>query len=375
MHTDPVCLLPILYRAPVDPDQWITFLHKLSEVVPARNAELVARDEQANRYSLMLRWRDDSAVPQDYEDYYAEIVDYAATTGALAGREYNCGNPTPAHELVSGEELARSEPCTAFLLKLGPFRHRIALFGRAGKTLGTLSLRRGKSDPPFGEPDLQVMQLLAPHVQQAIRLDEEFRHLRSQSDAKSQVLDQLHPGVVFLDVTGRVLETHAQAAAILQRADGICVSEGRLKTTDAREDRRLQKTIMQVCHRETEVDCGILLSRRAHAKPLQIVVCPCCTTVAGVRGCPVAVVFMNDMGIGMRPRFELLKELYRLTPAEARLTCLMLDGRSAAEITETLGITRNTLKTQTKSIFAKTNVHRQSQLMRLLLHLPMAHPA
>ncbi len=373
MRTDPVNLLPILYRAPVEKEQWTTFLRKLSEVIPTRAADLIAHDEQANRCSLMLHWGDDPNAPQQYEDYYSARDLHFSTAGAKGCHYY--GSAAPVQSFLCEEDLLNSESCNDFLLKLGPFRQRMALFGRAGRTLGTLSLRRGRDDPPFSDPDLRVMHLLAPHVQQEIRLEEEFRHLRVQSDAKSKVIDQMQPGVVFLDETGRVLETNAQAAAILQRGDGICMSESRLRSTDAREDRRLQQSITQVCRRAVEAGSGILLSRRAHADPLQIVVCPCCAAAAGVGGCPVAVAYIHDTGIGMRPRFDLLKELYRLTPAEARLTCLMLDGKSAEEITETLGISENTLKTQKKSIFGKTNVHRQSQLMRLLMHLPMERRA
>ena len=363
MTTDPVNLLPTLYRAPLDKTQWTAFLCQLSEVIPTRTADLTALDEQAKRCSLMLHW----GPPQQYEDEYARTGSLFSPSGGNGHNANGPGNRT--HPFIAEELLCKTELCNHFFLRVGPFRRRMALSGRAGRALGTLSLRRRSEDPPFGEPDLQVMHLLAPHVLQAIRLDDEFRQLRTRSQAKSRVLDQLPPGVAFLDETGRVLETDAQAAAILLRGDGIRMSKGRLRTTNAREDRRLQRAITQVCHKSVAEDSGILLSREAQA-PLQIVVGPCCAEVSAVTGSPVAVVFINDTDVGMRPRFELLKELYRLTPAEARLACLMLDGKSAEQITGILGISRNTLKTQTKSIFAKTNVHRQSQLMRLLLFLP-----
>jgi DNA-binding CsgD family transcriptional regulator len=59
--------------------------------------------------------------------------------------------------------------------------------------------------------------------------------------------------------------------------------------------------------------------------------------------------------------------LYHLTPAEERLATLLAQGESLKEAAEGLGISRNTAATQLKSVFQKTGVHRQSDLVRLVL--------
>ena len=51
-----------------------------------------------------------------------------------------------------------------------------------------------------------------------------------------------------------------------------------------------------------------------------------------------------------------------------RSTLMLSDGRAPREIAEKVGVTDNTVRSQIKSIFSKTGVRRQSDLVRLLLN-------
>ncbi len=69
------------------------------------------------------------------------------------------------------------------------------------------------------------------------------------------------------------------------------------------------------------------------------------------------------------PDADLLRLLFDLTPAEARLTRLIADGHALAAATHQLGIKEATGRVHLKSIFAKTGVARQAELVRLLVGL------
>jgi DNA-binding CsgD family transcriptional regulator len=47
---------------------------------------------------------------------------------------------------------------------------------------------------------------------------------------------------------------------------------------------------------------------------------------------------------------------------------VLLEGQSLKEAAERSGVTHNTAKSQLKSVFLKTQVQRQGQLIRLLLN-------
>jgi DNA-binding CsgD family transcriptional regulator len=79
----------------------------------------------------------------------------------------------------------------------------------------------------------------------------------------------------------------------------------------------------------------------------------------------IAALILTDM---TRPTFTdvaLLGRLFGLTGAEARLAALLGNGHDLASIAITLGVTRETLRSQLKAVFAKTGMRRQAELVAL----------
>lgn len=79
-----------------------------------------------------------------------------------------------------------------------------------------------------------------------------------------------------------------------------------------------------------------------------------------------AVVLIRQVESKWRPNRELLQQRFDLTAAEVRVVLLLFDGHSRKDIAALLKVSMNTLKSQLKSIFSKTGVSRQSELIRLL---------
>ena len=72
----------------------------------------------------------------------------------------------------------------------------------------------------------------------------------------------------------------------------------------------------------------------------------------------------------MLPDEDLLAALFRLSRAEARLAIGLLKGLSAAECAVQSGVGVATIRSQLHSIFSKTGVRRQAQLVALLSRVP-----
>ncbi len=375
MKPSPVKLLPVLYEATADTKQWPVFLRMLSEQMEANVSTLISRGEDMQLRNV-VQFGADPEAQRVYESYYWTIDAYLAYAQQ---RGFNHpGTIASSQAFVSDKELLTTEYCNDFLLKYGMFHHCFSLFGKDGVALANLAMMRSIDKQPFGEPALRILRFMAPHIQQAIRLHEHFTQLRMESEAKAAALDQLALGVVFLDATGRILGANDAASAILAKSDGLSTSKNRLRASWQSADRALQAAIFQSCQtgaaRGATAGGALLISRRHPAKPLQVVIGPACASMTGLPSCPAAVVFIHDLSARVRPVFEILKALYGLTPAETRVACLLLDGKSTDEISEILGTSRNTLKTQLQSIFGKTGVCRQSELMRVLMYLPIGNP-
>ena len=66
------------------------------------------------------------------------------------------------------------------------------------------------------------------------------------------------------------------------------------------------------------------------------------------------------------PSKQHLRRLYDLTPAEAELVLLLARGLRLEEAACARGIRIGTARAQLKSVFGKTDTHRQAELIRLL---------
>ncbi len=75
--------------------------------------------------------------------------------------------------------------------------------------------------------------------------------------------------------------------------------------------------------------------------------------------------------MGLAP--PVLQALYGLTAAEARLALGLAQGRGLDEMAAALGLSRHTVRTQLKQVFAKSGTRRQPELVRLLLTGPAAY--
>jgi DNA-binding CsgD family transcriptional regulator len=103
---------------------------------------------------------------------------------------------------------------------------------------------------------------------------------------------------------------------------------------------------------------------------LQVVISPFCPGSLLNEPQATALIQFSDPSAVPRSRAAALRALYALTPAEARLADLLLQGLDVSQVAEQMNTTISTTRVQLKRVQAKTETHRQSELMRLMLSLP-----
>jgi DNA-binding CsgD family transcriptional regulator len=80
----------------------------------------------------------------------------------------------------------------------------------------------------------------------------------------------------------------------------------------------------------------------------------------------VSILFLTPLTPQNSPAPEMLQALFDLTPAEARITSMLIDGNTVDGISKTNAVSLNTVRTQLKSVFQKTGVDRQVDLVSML---------
>ena len=114
------------------------------------------------------------------------------------------------------------------------------------------------------------------------------------------------------------------------------------------------------------------LSRTSDALPLQLLVAPLGEQMTWPWGEQhSAVIFAVDPERPAGLRGPTLELLYGLTPAEARMAAAFCNVHGdLARAAEEVGTTQGSARQYLKQVFAKTNTHRQPELIELLSGLP-----
>jgi DNA-binding CsgD family transcriptional regulator len=233
-----------------------------------------------------------------------------------------------------------------------------------------------------GPRDLELLNLIVPHMQRAARLHGHFLELQARCGATEDLLDTLSIGTLLCDKAGRIQFMNKAAQAMVLAGDGLSLIAGRLVPALKAEANLLERLLARaaVMAEGGPVSTGgaASISRPSGRRPYGL-------TIAPYRGeaprspwerlAPAirVVIFVTDPELRQPPPEELLAGLLGLTPAEARMAGLLMLGRSLEEVSESCGITRETARSRLKQLFSKTGTHSQPELIALILRsLPPA---
>jgi DNA-binding CsgD family transcriptional regulator len=212
--------------------------------------------------------------------------------------------------------------------------------------------------------DRALLECLAPHIRESLRLHDRLTRVRADARALVTAFDHLALGVVLMNASSRVSFANRSADEILGVARGTSGPE-RLA---AERTRALAELVDGPRLRRG----SLVLRHPVDGRPLHVFVTPFHWPASyGETSTRYATaIFIGDAKRLSGDPFDVLRELYLLTPAEARLALLLTTGRSVEESARDLGIALSTARGVLKAVFAKTDTRRQSDLVRLLLTGP-----
>lgn len=226
--------------------------------------------------------------------------------------------------------------------------------------------------PAFSEEDRAACRLLLPHLQRALNLHLSINQDRKVSALYSHAMSQLMIAAVVLDENGNVIDCNPMAKAIVELGDGLRITGNQLEATYATDNRKLQRLVREALARKPQ-SIGVIeamsVSRPSGKVPWGVVVqamSPDQWTEGKHRPC--VAVFVRDAEGKAHPPVKLAQQLFQLTPAETALAIQLANGLSLEEAGEVLNIRRNTARAHLRSIFSKTGVRRQTELVRIFLN-------
>jgi DNA-binding CsgD family transcriptional regulator/PAS domain-containing protein len=223
----------------------------------------------------------------------------------------------------------------------------------------------------FSTEEMRWYGGLAAHAVRALRLDLVRRREIGRSGALAAAFDRLDAAILLVGPDGRVVEANAAAEALLDRRHGLRLVAGKLWPDDADARRRLHEVLGR-CGRRLDTDAlphagEALAVPRPERRPLHLRVVPLGlgASLAHPRAAS-AMVLVSDPEATGAGEAEAAARMLGLTPAEARVAALLASGRTPRAIAEQLGMSIETVRTYLKRGMSRAEVHRQSDLVRLL---------
>lgn len=190
----------------------------------------------------------------------------------------------------------------------------------------------------------------------------------ARSDAALAVLDGLPFGVIVVDGKGTALLVSRRAEQILTQQDGLVIHGGKLAASRPTDTARLRRLIARTWHLADgpgpHASDALQLARLSGRNSLVVRIVPLQPKIAAL------AVLVCDPETRTQVEQSLLHQLYRLTPAEARLVAALAQGERLESAAKALGVTLGTGRTYLKRVFLKMGVSRQIDLMRLVLSGP-----
>lgn len=225
----------------------------------------------------------------------------------------------------------------------------------------------------FDAEEASVCEILVSQLRRGMELSARLGATEIERALYSTVMDRLSVGVVMLDPNGRIVKCSASAEAALAARDGLQVQAGRLRATSAREDRELQQAIkaaaQSVVDGETPQGRGLSLTRPSGNRNVGVIVQPIpAGRRVGFATSATVAVYIRDPEANSEVESELVRQLFDLTPAEAAVARRLTAGLSLEDAASSLDISRNTARAHLRSIFSKSGITRQTELVRLVLN-------
>ena len=179
--------------------------------------------------------------------------------------------------------------------------------------------------------------------------------------------------LIVVDPEGRIEYRNRLAAAELKSGrGGLTLARGIISAKALALREQLMQAIRAACALQRSSGVCVPQAGTPPETWSRMVVVPVAGSAAGEM---YAAIWILNTEAPALPSEELLNTLFLLSPAEARLAIGLLKGLSAAECAQQSGVGVATIRSQLHSIFSKTGVRRQAQLVALLSKVPVLKPS
>jgi DNA-binding CsgD family transcriptional regulator len=360
-------LIDDIYQAALDETLWPRVMQQLLEVTDSRAATFCVIDRsQQPRLPVLTTVN----FEQRFMDEYLEsMVPNDPTVQYIVAH--------PQKKIIHDSEfITEREKDRHFYYdwhhSFSDTRHRLAGMAHPAEDVQSgITLHRTRGQGDYENQHIERFQILNRHLERAVHIGFRLGTLGSMQVVSFDLLDRNPAATFVLDEKERVIFANHAGQLLAGAGEGLALSPRGLSLLHSLDNGKLQRLIAQALNRNEggrdSLVGAMLALRPTGRRPFSILVSPLSrTSLSLTLARPAVLVIVADTDRHDLAPESLLRALFSLTPAEARLAARLATGEELRTAADRLGIGYATARTQLSVIFRKTETRRQGELIELL---------
>lgn len=367
-------LLDLIYRAGLDPVLWQDVLNAFHVAFGGAQGLLLQVNAETRKETSLVKFSGGTPDAEDaYLNYYASINPYPLK----AFTSYRTGVVASAAEVVDPGIVKTTEYYNDFMKPQGITPEHFGVVLRNNeRDLSLMAILPHASVCAKNQRKyISQLRLLTPHLMRALEINRTLSEAISSRRTLAFAVDAFDAPVFVVGTGGRVKYINSFAERLLHQHVLGMSRDGALHAAQPAQNQALSSSI----------DAALSLGSKASTGPIRLTSVETgsaylawvvgfsaseSTDMLRSRICSVyeprdacAIVIVRPVTRGLAIPVEAIRVMFGLTLAEARLASALVNGETVDEYSLRTRRTRNTVRNQLSSIFAKVDVQRQSQMV------------
>lgn len=228
-----------------------------------------------------------------------------------------------------------------------------------------INLERDYERGPVEPHAIGLLDAIAPHLARAATMSARLQLERAR--ATTQVLEALGLAALVFDNSGKVIAANPLIEAMTNEVRWL--ARDRLSLSDRNADLLLHAAIELIGAADCATarsfpvrDAAGTATMVAHVVPIRLSARDIFVRCAGVLA-------LSPLSAPNAPSLAIVKSLFDLTPAEARVARDLAEGKTVADIASSAGASESTIRSHVRGVLEKTGCNRQTDVVALLAGL------
>ncbi len=362
--TDILAVIERLYEAVLDDSSLQPALAGAARLIGEEHGALMRWDRTPGEApSCIARFSTDSTHFDSWTGQYdAHYHQYDPTIDSAD--THASGSLFISSREISKPEQARSTYLQEFCLPNG-FSQWLSLRIVNGPAQFRLAIQQSRGMPDITDDSIALLSRLLPHLRQVLTLREQNIELRHLAACGLGALNLFNNPVWILESNGRIHFTNksCDASWVNQLMRG---KQQQLQPQNHAYVDCFRRLLLKACTGTPQAGILTLDDGIGNRYCLHLMPIPPHLPVANDSNKTLALILLQGGPFSSQGLGQTLAQLYGFTPAEIRLSIDLLANQTTEEMADSHSVKVSTVRMQIKSMLAKSNCRRQTELVRLL---------